>query len=229
MSDLAVATLSRDEARSLTDEVKLDAERLWRKLVELYEGQAHAALGYSSWGAYFEAEFGGSRRRGYELLNAGKVLDSVRNSALPLPANEAQANELAPLLAQPESLRDTWAEVVEPLPARPAGERLRDRRSEERRAALTGSQCPADHLPEAHGLPRRAADQLQRAAAEAGDQTRGAFRAGGFIGSLKMTRRNGVTEGTENELATGAPGLADRASRGWRVGPRGGSQAPRGS
>ena len=41
--DLTVAVLSREEARSLTDEVKHDAERLWRKLVELYEGDAHTA------------------------------------------------------------------------------------------------------------------------------------------------------------------------------------------
>jgi hypothetical protein len=108
----AVATLSRDEARSLTDEVKNDAERLWRKLVELYEGCAHEVLGYDDWGSYFKAEFGGSRTRGYELLAAGRVLDTVRNSGLTLPANEAQANELAPLLKQPEQLREVWAEVV---------------------------------------------------------------------------------------------------------------------
>ena len=59
MSDLTIATLSRDEARSLTDEVKRDAERLWRKLIELYDGEAHIALGYASWRSYYAAEFGG--------------------------------------------------------------------------------------------------------------------------------------------------------------------------
>ena len=33
------------EARSLTDEVKRDAQALWEKLLALYEGGAHAALG----------------------------------------------------------------------------------------------------------------------------------------------------------------------------------------
>lgn len=116
--ELAERVLSREEARSLTDEVKQDAEALWLKLVELYEGGAHLSLGYSSWGSYFGAEFGGSRSRAYELLNAGKVLDVVRNSGLGsvLPANEAQANELAPLLKQPDVLRETWAEIVEQHP-----------------------------------------------------------------------------------------------------------------
>lgn len=117
MSAIEKATLSRAEARSLTDEVKLDAERLWRKLVELYEGDAHTTLGYGSWGAYFKAEFGGSKSRAYELLDAGKVLAAVRNSGLPAPANEAQANELKPLLKRPEKLREVWSGVVGSNPA----------------------------------------------------------------------------------------------------------------
>jgi phage N-6-adenine-methyltransferase len=112
MSELAVSTLSREDARALTDEVKRDAEALWRKLVELYEGGAHLALGYSSWGDYFAREFGQSERRGYQLLDAGRVLESVNNCSV-APTNEAQARELAPLLDKPEELRETWAEVRE--------------------------------------------------------------------------------------------------------------------
>lgn len=119
--------LSRDEARSLTDEVKVDAERLWRKLVELYEGEAHKVLGYSSWGAYFKAEFGGSKSRAYQLLDSGRVLDVVRQSTTvdSAPANEAQARELAPLLDKPEVLRETWAEVIEQHPE-PTAQQVRD-------------------------------------------------------------------------------------------------------
>lgn len=110
--------LSPDEARSLTDEVKRDAERLWRKLGKLYEGGAHKALGYSSWGAYFQAEFGGSERHAYELLNAGLVMETLESSAQlrTRPANEAQARELAPLLGQPEILCEAWAKVEEKHP-----------------------------------------------------------------------------------------------------------------
>ncbi|MCR4341992.1 MAG: phage N-6-adenine-methyltransferase [Gemmatimonadaceae bacterium] len=113
MSELAVATLSHDEARSLTDEVKGDAERLWRKLVELYDGGAHLALGYPSWGAYFETEFGGKSSHAYRVLDAGRVARALDSPIGERPANEAQARELAPLLDDPEKLRETWAEVVE--------------------------------------------------------------------------------------------------------------------
>lgn len=109
--------LSRAEARSLTDDVKNDAERLWRKLVELYEGGAHTVLGYSSWGAYFKEEFGGSSRHGYELLKAGRVVAELSSAQLrTLPKNEGQARELAPLIQQPEKLREAWVEVVEAHP-----------------------------------------------------------------------------------------------------------------
>lgn len=113
MSAIEKAILSRAEARSLTDEVKGDAERLWRKLVELYDGGAHVALGYSSWGVYFKTEFGQSERHGYRLLDAGRALEVVTHGSLAPAPNERQARELAPLLERPEKLRETWAEVVE--------------------------------------------------------------------------------------------------------------------
>jgi hypothetical protein len=115
MSELAVPQLSREEARSLTDEVREDAERLWRKLLELYEGRAHEALGYSSWGDYFETEFGGSDATAYRLLQSARVMKELPIGS-PAPANEAQARELVPLLDTPEELRAAVAEVVEMHP-----------------------------------------------------------------------------------------------------------------
>lgn len=124
----AVATLSRDEARSLTDEVKHDAERLWRKLVELYEGGAHEVLDYDSWGAYFKAEFGGSKSKAYQLLSSGQIVKELERGAvsdLKLPANHEQARELRPLLKQPEVLREAWAEVTE-LHSEPTAKDVRE-------------------------------------------------------------------------------------------------------
>lgn len=106
--------LSRAEARSLTDEVKNDAERLWRKLVELYEGGAHLTLGYTSWGAYFKAEFNGSQRHAYRLLDAGRVANTLASDprVTEIPS-ERQARELAPLKNDPVALKEVWSEVVE--------------------------------------------------------------------------------------------------------------------
>lgn len=107
-----VATLSKDDARSLTDEVKHDAERLWRKLVELYDREAHLALGYSSWGSYFTAEFGGHASRGYQLLNAARIAEILDSTTVERP-NEAQTRELAPLLKEPARMKAAWKEAVE--------------------------------------------------------------------------------------------------------------------
>jgi hypothetical protein len=56
--EVEVVTMSGDDARMLTDEVKKDAAALWDKLLRLYRGGAHLALGYTSWGEYFVAELG---------------------------------------------------------------------------------------------------------------------------------------------------------------------------
>lgn len=95
----ATVTLSKDDARALTEEVKADAAALWQKLLALYEGEAHTALGYSSWGKFFEEEFGRSGNLGYKLLKAARVRDSLE-SVVPGSTDgmtERHARELSPL------------------------------------------------------------------------------------------------------------------------------------
>jgi VRR-NUC domain len=103
-----VPVLGPSEARRLTDEIKRDAEALWGRLVELYDGGAHTALGYSSWQAYCETEFGFGRSHAYRLLDAGRVAASI-----PQLGNEAQARELAPLLRDEgeNGVAEVWREV----------------------------------------------------------------------------------------------------------------------
>lgn len=118
MSALAVTKLSKVEARELTDQVKVDAETLWRKFVDLYERGAHTALGYSSWDSYFKDEFGGEKALAYRMLRAGRVartLEFPNGNSVTL--NEAHARELTPLLKQPEVLREAWQEVTERNPS----------------------------------------------------------------------------------------------------------------
>jgi phage N-6-adenine-methyltransferase len=114
VTELVYQQLSFEDARALTDEVKRDAEALWTKLLRLYEGEAHTALGYASWGAYFEEEFGQHRVHGYRLLRAAEVAEALG------PSNpgvtEKQARELVPLLDEPERLREAWAEAQERHP-----------------------------------------------------------------------------------------------------------------
>ena len=110
-------SLGPEEARSLTDRIKVRSEELWHLLLEAYEGGAHTALGYSSWGAYFEDEFGGSSRHGYRLLDAGRVAKAIESSdpwATDQMPTERQARELTPIAKEsPEEAAELWVDVVE--------------------------------------------------------------------------------------------------------------------
>jgi hypothetical protein len=163
---LAAPLLGSAEARRLTDQVKRDAQDLWAKLLALYEGGAHFALGYSSWGDYFEAEFGGDASQGYRILDAARVQEALaahspngeRNLALP----ESHAREVAVVLreegaeAAAEVVREVRAEKGEQATAADYRERRERRqirrvsghtdRSEDRGDAATPP--PADRASE---------------------------------------------------------------------------------
>jgi hypothetical protein len=111
-------TLSQTEARHLTDEVKADAQRLWAKLLSLYEGGAHTALGYTSWADYCEREFHMSQGRAYQLLRAARVVNQCTLVHSPqvtsqVPESERLVRELAPLLSTPQAIDEAWNEAVE--------------------------------------------------------------------------------------------------------------------
>jgi hypothetical protein len=107
VNEALVPVLGPAAARRLTDEVKRDAEALWRKLVELYEGGAHTALGYSSWDAYCAAEFDLGRSHSYRLLEAGRVAELAQSPNGGM--NERQARELSRL--SKADVVETWQEL----------------------------------------------------------------------------------------------------------------------
>jgi hypothetical protein len=107
-------TLNQTEARRLTDEVKANAQRLWAKLLSLYEGGAHIALGYNSWAEYCQREFHMSNGRAYQLLQAARVIHQLTIVSSPqvtsqVPESEAIARELVPLLSNPKALHQLMA------------------------------------------------------------------------------------------------------------------------
>lgn len=53
--------LTSSQARELTDRIRITLDGLWDLVIEAFNGRAHAALGYSSWDAYCNAEFGSNR------------------------------------------------------------------------------------------------------------------------------------------------------------------------
>jgi len=166
-----VPALGPSQARLLTNQVKRDAEALWRKLVELYEGGAHSALGYSSWGEYFAAEFGQSARRGYQLLDAGRALAAVNHGSL-APPNERQARELVPLLREEEedAVVDLWVDLRDEFGERLTADNVRsavEKKLRPRVATSTPAAANGDRPRENDELIR-ARDTLARAYEKAG-------------------------------------------------------------
>jgi hypothetical protein len=124
--------LTEAQARALTDEVKQDTQALWLKLVDLYNGGAHKALGFKSWRAFCAAEFQMGNATAYRLLTAGRVMDELHsgvrseNGHSPIgewngndmvarameptvPKNEAVARELAAA----DDIPAAWDQVLE--------------------------------------------------------------------------------------------------------------------
>jgi len=128
------STLTAEAARVLTDEVKADAAALWSKLLQLFEGGAHKALGYSSWGAYYEAEFNESGSRGRQLLAAARVIRALdagpevtNGNSSTTPPSERVARELVPVLREdPERVEEVWAEVVREHGPEPTASQVRE-------------------------------------------------------------------------------------------------------
>jgi hypothetical protein len=117
---LEIYASQANDTRTL--EVKADAQRLWAKLLSLYEGQAHIALGYNSWAEYCQQEFRIGNRQAYRLLQAAQVVNQL-SSECPMghslqvtsqvPESERLARELVPLLNNPQALDEAWNEAVE--------------------------------------------------------------------------------------------------------------------
>jgi hypothetical protein len=136
-------TLSATDARALTDEVKADAAALWAKLLALYEGGAHTALGYASWGAYCAAEFDMGQSAAYRMLDAGRVVAELEAHSPNggTPASERQARELLPVLrdAGEAAMVEVWH--GDRLTAAKVQEAVHDRlRMEQRVTRLSGSE-----------------------------------------------------------------------------------------
>ena len=110
----AVERLNAEDARALTDEIKSDVKALRVKLLRAYEGEAHIALGYTSWKAYWVAEFETHWVTGYRELDAARV-DRVISPWANEPLPERQARPLAKLLRKEGE--DAVVEVVRRLQA----------------------------------------------------------------------------------------------------------------
>ncbi len=112
------ASLTPASARSLTEAIKADAEKLWTRLLSAYERGVHTALGYPSWQAYMQAEFGAKSSASYRVLDAGRVAQAIEahspNGESPAIRNESVARELVTVLREEgeEAVTEAWTDVV---------------------------------------------------------------------------------------------------------------------
>lgn len=129
-----------DEAKALTEQIKGTVTAAWVLLLKAYERQAWSALGYSTWGSYVEAEFNISRSYSYRILDHGRVVRELTapSGAVVSPTGdtdpfpERHTRELAPLLTEPEAVREVYAEAVERTEGKPTAAVIREVRAERR-------------------------------------------------------------------------------------------------
>lgn len=74
-----------DQARQLTDRIKVAVEGTWLLIQEAYTSRAWAVLGYESWDSYCNTEFGSARLR-LPREERQEVVASLRESGLSLRA-----------------------------------------------------------------------------------------------------------------------------------------------
>lgn len=79
MNDIALPT--QEQARALTDRIKIAVEGTWQLIREAYTSRTWAVLGYDTWDAYCTAEFGETRLR-LPREERQEVVASLRESGL---------------------------------------------------------------------------------------------------------------------------------------------------
>ena len=77
--------ISAAEARHLTESIRLSIQSSRAALLELYERQGWRALGYPSWAACVQAEFGQSFGNLYEVLRAAKTERAIGRATGEIP------------------------------------------------------------------------------------------------------------------------------------------------
>lgn len=79
MNEIALPT--QEQARALTDRIKIAVEGTWQLIREAYTSRTWAVLGYETWDAYCTAEFGETRLR-LPREERQDVVASLRESGL---------------------------------------------------------------------------------------------------------------------------------------------------
>lgn len=110
--------LTERQARKLTDRIAAVVETAWALLITAYEGGAAEALGYKSWTAYVQEEFGVSRSHAYRLLDWVQVVNELSASAqASIPETVAAVGPEGEVSPEGTDVKQAVAEVITPAEA----------------------------------------------------------------------------------------------------------------
>lgn len=76
----AIKSMNKAEATAITERIRKHIDAAWADITRAYEGKAWKPLGYASWEAYVRAEFDMSRRRSYQLIDQGRVIQAIADA-----------------------------------------------------------------------------------------------------------------------------------------------------
>jgi hypothetical protein len=125
-----------------------------RALHEIQQRKLYRASGHQTFGDYVTKRWGLSSAHAYRQIEAAKVVDILSPiGELPLPANEAQARELAPLVDDPAAVREIWVETVQDAEGRVTARAVREHVSARRPADPAKGRRAATSAPH-HTCPQ---------------------------------------------------------------------------
>lgn len=83
MNEIALPT--QEQARALTDRIKIAVEGTWQLIREAYTSRTWAVLGYDTWDAYVSEEFG-TARLALPREERAETVASLREAGMSIPA-----------------------------------------------------------------------------------------------------------------------------------------------
>jgi hypothetical protein len=195
------------QAKELTQRIKRSAEATWKLLAEAHERKAWKPLGYKSWKAYAEAEFGMSESNAHRLLNQAHVTKALTAASgdTSTPARGSptarQAERIKP------KLDDATTEVRERIEAGEAPEQVVPEVVQKYGAPAPRSD---DSVPPEPSAEARSDEQVALTAMGSGphDEAQAEVR-GSAVGTATSDIASGLTAPTQGEGDEGAAAEGD--------------------
>lgn len=157
-----VAGISAEDARTITDQIKVAVEGAWLLITRAYQSRAWAALGYSSWDDYCTREFGTARLK-LPREERQEVVASLRDSGLSIRAIAAATGHDTKTVQK--DLRQVSESPTPDPRVLDAHDRMREAMVANSRPKITGTDGKTYSPPKPTEKPRRSslADAAQKA------------------------------------------------------------------